>query len=780
MLGIDLGTTNSTVAEVVWLPDEPEPGPVRCLNVEQPSSAGRYMHVLVPSVVAIRRSGEVWVGEGAKRLRSLPEAGVEEHRSWFAETKNDMGLRRTYHRAPAGFRSARAIARHILRFLYEAALAESEIPPARVVVTVPASFQVAQRQDTVDAAQGASIQLSGGELLDEPVAAFLAYLNKHRQQVEELLPANSGTKTLLVFDFGGGTCDVAIFRLGRDGQSQLTVAPLSVSRYHRLGGGDIDRTIIHEVLLPQLLEQNGLSRQDLDYEDKRHRIQPALLGIAESLKQKLSIEVARLKALGRWQTLDKATLVERYPGRLSIRLPERELSFQSPSLSLPQFEAALQPFLERDLLLPREDDYRVTCSIFAPIEDALSRGGLEPEAIELCLLAGGSTLIPQVQEAIADYFPNARLLFFQDREDVQTAVAQGAALHALSLALTGRGIFQPVAHDAIYLETRQGALMLIAAGTPLPFPAGDGYARKDELVAPEQIAAGQRGRIRVRLTAGTDRRELFEKIWEPEGPIRKGEKLILDYRLDENQVLLLRLYRAAAPNEGEFTGHVENPLTHVVNPSETRRRIQELEELLRTEELAPEQQRHSFEELGDLYRELGQYEKALAFYRRALVRTGVPAAFLLNRMAFCARDLGDRERAEKLFGEAARVETWSGTFFNWALARLRWGDAAGALELVERAIALEDEPAYRVLQARLLYQLGRGQQARRILEQALSRFAPPEILEEFELAWLAEGARMAGDGALLRAAEQLLRRPRSVSAQAVSAVLPDLIRPPQE
>ncbi len=779
MLGIDLGTTNSTVAEVVWLPSEAEPGPVRCLTVEQPTSAGRYMHVLVPSVVAIRENGETWVGEGAKRLRSLPEAGIEEYRSWFAETKNDMGIRRTYHRAPAGFRSARAIARHILRFLYEAALAESEIPPARVVVTVPASFQLAQRQDTVDAAQGASIQLSGGDLLDEPVAAFLAYLNKHRAQIEELLPAHSGTKRMLVFDFGGGTCDVAIFRLGRDERNRLTVAPLSVSRYHRLGGGDIDRAIIHEVLLPQLLEQNGLVPQDLDYEDKRHVIQPALQGIAESLKQKLSIEVARLKALGRWQTLDKTALVERHPGRVSIKVRQRELSFQSPSLSLPQFEAVLGPFLERDLLLPREDDYRVTCSIFAPIEDALSRGGLGPEAIDLCLLAGGSTLIPQVREAIADYFPNARLLFFEDKEDVQTAIAQGAALHALSLALTGRGIFQPIAHDAIYLETRQGALPLIVAGTPLPFPAGDGYARKDELVAPEQIAAGQQGAIRVRLIAGAERRELFEKTWELRGPIRKGEKLVLEYRLDENQVLFLRLYREAAAQEGEFTGHVENPLSHVVNPSATRRRIQELEEMLRTKELSRAEQQCSFEELGDLYRELGQCEKALAFYRQALVRAEAPPASLLNRMAFCARDLGDRERAEKLFGQAAQVESWSGTFFNWALARLRWGDAAGALGLVERAIALEDDPPYRVLQARLLYQLGQVERARRILEEALPRFAPPVVLNEFELYWLAEGARMAGDGALLARAEQMLRRAKSASTRAASGVLPDLMRPPQ-
>ena len=81
---------------------------------------------------------------------------------------------------------------------------------------------------------------------------------------------------------------------GQDGGG-LTITPLNVSRYHRLGGGDIDRAIIHEVLLPQLLEQNGLDEFSPDFEQKRHFVQPALLGVAEALKQKLCIEVVAPK-----------------------------------------------------------------------------------------------------------------------------------------------------------------------------------------------------------------------------------------------------------------------------------------------------------------------------------------------------------------------------------------------------------------------------------------------------------------------------------------------------
>ncbi|MCX7916497.1 MAG: hypothetical protein N3A53_09390, partial [Verrucomicrobiae bacterium] len=53
VLGIDLGTTNSTVAELVWSRGQTQPLSARCLEIEQPTDTGPYTHVLVPSVVAL-------------------------------------------------------------------------------------------------------------------------------------------------------------------------------------------------------------------------------------------------------------------------------------------------------------------------------------------------------------------------------------------------------------------------------------------------------------------------------------------------------------------------------------------------------------------------------------------------------------------------------------------------------------------------------------------------------------------------------------------------------
>lgn len=264
VLGIDLGTTNSTIAEIKWSPGKHSPVVVRCIEVEQNTLDGQYTHLLVPSVVALY-GGKVYVGEGAKRLRAqAPELGFVQNKNLFYECKNDLGILRTYHMAPDGFRSAADIGGKVLEFLYKAALSDDDTAIDRVVITVPASFQGAQRSDTIKAAELAGLKLLGGDLLDEPVAAFLDYLLSTKEVFFEKITTH---KNVLIFDFGGGTCDVAVFELGIPQKgSPVKMAPLSVSRYHRLGGGDIDRAIVYDILIPQLLTQNKLSNFDLSFE----------------------------------------------------------------------------------------------------------------------------------------------------------------------------------------------------------------------------------------------------------------------------------------------------------------------------------------------------------------------------------------------------------------------------------------------------------------------------------------------------------------------------------
>ena len=88
VLGIDLGTTNSTVAEVIY---EPGKAPVcNVLELTQPTEAGEYTSPLIPSVLAQLPDHTVWIGEGVKRLRTFPQnANLFSEKNLFYDTKND-------------------------------------------------------------------------------------------------------------------------------------------------------------------------------------------------------------------------------------------------------------------------------------------------------------------------------------------------------------------------------------------------------------------------------------------------------------------------------------------------------------------------------------------------------------------------------------------------------------------------------------------------------------------------------------------------------------------
>ena len=144
VIGVDLGTTNSAVAEIVVPVDVDHAPEARCLDVEQPTRQGPQFHTLVPSVLALH-DGQLYVGAGAKDLRArIGDLELAWNRSIFWDCKNDIGVRRTYHKAPAGFRSAKEIAGHLLRFLMDSASGGDNSPADETVVTVPASFQAAQ------------------------------------------------------------------------------------------------------------------------------------------------------------------------------------------------------------------------------------------------------------------------------------------------------------------------------------------------------------------------------------------------------------------------------------------------------------------------------------------------------------------------------------------------------------------------------------------------------------------------------------------------------------
>ena len=204
-VGIDLGTTNSVVAVL----EAGEPAVI-------PNAEGART---TPSVVAFSKTGEVLVGEVAKRQAiTNPDRTVRSvKRHMGTDWKIDIDGKNY---------SAQEISARILQKLKRDAEGYLGDTVTQAVITTPAYFDDAQRQATKEAGQIAGLEVL--RIINEPTAAALAYgLDKEHDQ------------TILVFDLGGGTYDVSLLEIG-EGVFEVK----STSGNTHLGGDDWDQRVM--------------------------------------------------------------------------------------------------------------------------------------------------------------------------------------------------------------------------------------------------------------------------------------------------------------------------------------------------------------------------------------------------------------------------------------------------------------------------------------------------------------------------------------------------------
>src|ERR1017187_4177150 len=243
-VGVDLGTTNTVVAV-----QTDATGP-RTLDILQPVDERNVSVPLdhIKSAVYFDSPSTAVVGAfAARRLEA------------FRSIKSRMGLKCAF-RHPARDRThirPAWIAAHILQLAYHQVRSDFPLWDGKALVTVPASFNTDQRNDTLRAATLAGFQ--DVHLLDEPTAAFYYFFDQNRQDF-----VDKDKQTVLVFDFGGGTLDVSIIRVTTSG-NELCIDPIGRSRYNNLGGDDIDIELA-SFFLALWEQQEGRKIEDLPAE----------------------------------------------------------------------------------------------------------------------------------------------------------------------------------------------------------------------------------------------------------------------------------------------------------------------------------------------------------------------------------------------------------------------------------------------------------------------------------------------------------------------------------
>ncbi len=257
-VGIDLGTTNNTIACVEL---GREDAPLQVLNVPQLTAAATVEdRPLLPSFMYLGTPEEVeknvfnlpWgsppyaIGEWARRQAAeVPARTVSGAKSWLAHSRVDRRQPILPWNAPdevpkiSPVEASRRYLEHLMA-AWAKHYPDTPIQEQQVVLTVPASFDAAARELTREAALQAGLP-EDLVLLEEPQAAFYAWLADHEQSWRKL--AQEGD-VVLVCDVGGGTTDLTLISVTQE-NGELSLKRLAVGDHILVGGDNMDLTLAH-------------------------------------------------------------------------------------------------------------------------------------------------------------------------------------------------------------------------------------------------------------------------------------------------------------------------------------------------------------------------------------------------------------------------------------------------------------------------------------------------------------------------------------------------------
>ena len=487
ILGIDLGTTNSAIA----IAKEKGKGRVRASTIKvdrYAEYAGRTKKWkkddILPSAVLYPEGEDPMVGDIA--INQL----IAQPYNVICSVKSQMGnsqLRETG--GSIKDKKPEEVSARILKHLLSQAekiYCEEDEKVEKVVITVPASFNFAQRAATKEAGKLAGVEV---HLISEPQAAAYSLINQLENDDIDLSIDFSETKRIMVFDIGGGTLDITLQDIVCDENNNYIMNPIATNRYSKIAGDKFDE-MLAEYLYKLLLEDYGRVSMDNEKEIKRekNKIMQEIKFYAEDIKKEISNSYIdkemQKKKLSKNEEFECGGLImDNYT--------------LNGYMTVEEFEQCLEPLMGRKYTY---NDYKKipnitdTENIIYPVMDVLFKAseklGVDNVKVDGIVLNGGMSRLYLIKNRLEEFFGQKTISV----TDPDRSVAEGAAIYHyyqnyklgldfydntsgyegivdaqnnVTVAIESKG---DVIADSIYLGMTDGVnRILIDRGTRLPY-----------------------------------------------------------------------------------------------------------------------------------------------------------------------------------------------------------------------------------------------------------------------------------------------------------------------
>lgn len=474
-LGIDLGTTNS----VASIAREGNYGnlEVETLKITQIGEDGvtPIDQQLLPSVLYVEY-GEPFIGEYAKTMKTQKRKNI------IANSKNFVGENKKWEIDGKEY-TPQIVASYILKGIrkHVEEVYRDRIDLTSAVITVPASFDLDQKTATKEAAKLAGFDASKITLISEPTAALLDFINEQRKFKDDskYIDFSSGKK-VLVFDLGGGTCDVSIIDVKMVGD-KVSLDEIAVSPHTLVGGVNFDNYAV-EGIIRSFNKKNGVNLEKIltkeEYEDLRNNLCIRCEKAKMFFSGRYMIYKQRENAT---EALNNLSFSIAIPNAISGKAFQYELKFN-------EYNKFISPLLQ-------SSDCGVK-NIIDPILDTIKEAKITTDEIDYVFCVGGMTMYPAIADVVKSIL-NKEPLTVMDR---MCSVSNGASVfNHYKISLSEREnecnkeeIIQnnfnviPSMPQSVFLNVKNGfPITLIEAGTK----AGTPLVYRDLIKSTSEVSA---------------------------------------------------------------------------------------------------------------------------------------------------------------------------------------------------------------------------------------------------------------------------------------------------